>query len=344
VDLDRRIVRAPEFPPCTWVNTPSPVALPNLRDHIVLIDIWDFTCINCLRVLPYLRAWYERYNDFGFEIIGVHTPEFSFAHNPDLVAAASKRLGIRWPVVLDNEQAIWTAYANRYWPSLYLLDGEGYVRYRHTGEGAYAQTETAIQALLMEIDPSLSLPAPLPPLRPEDTPGAMCSPTTPELHADAMGNAEPSPNGTLLISSPADVVDKRFYLDGKWRTQNEGITLLGDDGTILLPYQAASVNAVLSPSPDPVDISLLKDDPVLVEIIQDGAPLPPDQYGEDTFLDLNRALVRIDAPRMYALVQNSDVRPRELRLKATNPGLTFYAFSFGSCLAPRPPNHNQKKE
>lgn len=282
--------------------------------------------------MPYLRAWYDRYSDHGFEIIGVHTPEFKFARDPGQVKAAVGRLGIRWPVILDNDQAIWTAYANRYWPTMYLIDSHGYLRYRHIGEGAYAQPEAVIQSLLTELNTDLEFAEPMPPLCPEDAPGAVCSPTTPDLHIDALGNAQPPLEGQLTLTLPTERLDGQFYLEGTWHVIDDGLTLESEKGTITLPYHAASVNAVLSPSADPVLLSYRRDDPLHITVTQDGEPLHHDSYGEDIYLAADQAKVRIDAPRMYTLVRNPDVQTREICLSTNEPGLTFYAFSFGSCL------------
>ena len=282
--------------------------------------------------MPYLRVWYDRYSDHGLEIIGVHTPEFKFARDPGQVKAAVGRLGIRWPVVLDNDQAIWTAYANRYWPTMYLVDSNGYLRYRHVGEGDYTQSEAAIQSLLTELKTDLELAELLPPLHPEDAPGAVCSPTTPELHIDALGNAQPPPEEQLTLTLPTERLDGQFYLEGTWRVIDDGLTLESERGTITLPYHAASVNAVLSPSADAILLSYRRDDPIHVIVTQDGEPLHRGSFGEDVYLTEGQAMVRIDAPRMYTLVRNPDVQAREICLSINEAGLTFYAFSFGSCV------------
>ena len=282
--------------------------------------------------MPYLRAWYDRYADHGLEIIGVHTPEFKFARDPGQVKAAVGRLGIRWPVILDNDQAIWTSYANRYWPTMHLVDNNGYLRYRHIGEGAYAQSEAAIQSLLTEMNPDLELTELLPPLRPEDAAGVVCLPTTPELHIDALGNAQAPLEEQLTFKRPTERFDGQFYLEGTWRVIDDGLTMESEKGTITLPYHSASVNAVLSPSADPTLLSYRRDDPLRVTITQDGKPLHPDSFGEDVYLADGHAIVRIDSPRMYTLVRNPDVQSREITLSINEPGLTFYAFSFGSCV------------
>jgi len=304
-----------------------------LRGRVVMVNIWDFTCINCLRTLPYLRAWYERYADHGLEIIGAHTPKFSFARDHGQVKAAMGRSGIRWPVILDNEQAVWTAYASRAWPSLYLIDHQGYLRYRHIGDGAYAQTENVIKTLLMEIQPDLHLPELLLPLRPEDKPGAVCAPTTPELGVYTLGNPELPIDPPVHLTMPVDRIDGRFYLDGTWMAIEDGLTLIGESGTITLPYHAASINTVLSPSPDPELLACQQDEPLYITITQDDVPLHGDRFGRDVFLADDQATVRINAPRMYSLANNPDVGRREICLAVNKPGLTLYAFSFGSCLS-----------
>jgi hypothetical protein len=300
--------------------------------------------VNCLRTLPYLRGWHERYEALGLQIIGVHTPEFPFAHGKAQVQAAVGRLGIRWPVVLDNERAIWTAFSNSAWPTVYLIDAGGYVRYRHAGEGRYAETERAIQMLLKEIAPEASFLDPLPLIRPEDSDGAVCYPSTPELHATELGNSPAETPTGPAFTLPEARRDGRFYLEGIWRSGAGNLTLAGARGKIVLPYHAASVNAVLSPTPHPEQELLPLDPPMTPEILLDGQPLPRAWFGDDVFLDGQKTVVRLDAPRMYSLMRTPDARPHELQMLIGQPGLAFYAFSFGSCLVPASFNDPQTKE
>jgi thiol-disulfide isomerase/thioredoxin len=330
VALEKPLVRAPEFPPLPWLNTPDPLTMGGLRGRVVLLDVWDFTCINCLRTLPYLRAWWERYEDAGLTILGVHTPEFDFARDQSHVAAAIGRLGIRWPVTLDNEQAVWTALANRYWPTLYLVDKAGYVRYRKPGEGGYAQTELAIQELLREISPDAPLPSVLDPLRAEDEPGAVCLRATPELQAESLGNGPASPLPSDF-EPPSSLEENRFYLRGSWRETINGLTLVDGQGEITLPFHAASIHVVLSPGPDP---QALPPDPVRVMLELNNQTLSPDHYGKDVFQENGQAWLRVDAPRLFHLAAGLDSSEHILRLHLADPGLTFYAFSFDACLAP----------
>lgn len=144
---------APELTNQVWLNTERPLRLEELRGMVVLLEMWTFGCINCQRVIPHLRSWHERYMDQGLVIIGNHYPEFSYERDLDNLKQALIRLEIQYPVAQDNERATWKAYGNRYWPTLYLIDKGGRIRYTHIGEGRYDQTEQAIRALLEESYP-----------------------------------------------------------------------------------------------------------------------------------------------------------------------------------------------
>src|ERR671913_1652434 len=142
--------KAPEFDKVTgYVNT-KPINLSDLKGKVVLVDFWTYSCINCIRTLPYLVDWNEKYADKGLIIVGVHSPEFEFEKNIDNVKAAVQKYGIKYPVIQDNDKGTWDAYQNRYWPRKYLVDNEGYIRYDHIGEGGYAETEKVIRSLLAE--------------------------------------------------------------------------------------------------------------------------------------------------------------------------------------------------
>nr|WP_315394509.1 thioredoxin family protein [uncultured Duganella sp.] len=141
---------APEFTGIDkWLNG-DPLTMRELRGKVVLVDFWTYTCINCIRTLPYVKGWHEKYKDQGLVVVGVHTPEYPFERSTDNVRAAVKRFGITYPVAQDNQYATWKAYDNQYWPAVYLIDKQGRVVYQHFGEGAYAQTEAKIRSLLAE--------------------------------------------------------------------------------------------------------------------------------------------------------------------------------------------------
>ncbi|MBZ0298333.1 MAG: SH3 domain-containing protein [Anaerolineae bacterium] len=152
---------APEFHDSVWLNSPHALRLSSLRGQVVLLEMWTFGCINCIRTLPYVEQWHETYADQGLVVIGNHYPEFSYEQDLNNLKAALVRLNISYPVLQDNLRETWTAYNNRYWPTIYLIDKQGQIRYRHIGEGRYAETEQAIQALLAEAYPTDALPEPL---------------------------------------------------------------------------------------------------------------------------------------------------------------------------------------
>jgi hypothetical protein len=327
---------APDFDGGFWLNTPEQIQLADLHGQVCLIDIFDYTCINCVRTLPYLRVWHEKYEDLGLKVIGIHTPEFKFAHDPDVVRTGLGRLGIRWPVILDNDQALWTAFANRYWPTLYLIDGEGKLRYRHVGEGGYQKIEETLQQLLREGAPDIPLPEVLTPLRPEDAAGAVCAPTSPEIQLGAVYNLVDKTGKTSLYQLPEVFKDNQIYLAGSWQVIQDGITLMSQEGEIALRYQASRVHAVMAPRPaTPINLPSTND-PLYIEVIQDQGPLARSSFGQDMLADGDQARFRVDVPRLYDIVEDEKVAAHTLQMKIHSAGLTLYAFSFGSCVIDQP--------
>jgi thiol-disulfide isomerase/thioredoxin len=342
--LDPRMVRMPEFAPGEWLNTPHPLTRDHLRGRVALVDFWDYTCVNCIRTLPYVTSWHARYADLGLVVIGVHAPEFSFARSRAQVERAISEYSIAYPVLLDNEYATWDRFANRAWPGKHLIDADGYVRYVREGEGFYAETEQAIQAALRLLNPDLTLPEIMPPLRPEDAPGAVCYRPTPELYAGyergSLGNRQGyAVVGPVVYEMPyhTERVEPFFYAGGIWRASRESLAFAGQEGgRIVLPYRAVTVNAVLSPSADPVEVALglrRGDTPPLIEVWQDGEPLPPERAGADILYDsAGISCVLVDRPRMVELVRNPRFEAHELELVFRAHGLALYAFTFTSCV------------
>jgi thiol-disulfide isomerase/thioredoxin len=341
-------IHAPELALGEWLNTPRPLRLDDWRGRAILVDIWDFTCLNCLRTLPYLTAWHQAYRDQPVSFLGIHSPEFAFARERVHVQAAVHRLGIKYPVVLDNDYANWEAFANRYWPTIYLIDARGYIRYQHAGEGAYADIEQALSELAAEAvrlagrEPAGHWPRPLGALRGEDRPGAVCFRTTPELHTGlergALGNPEGYlPRGLPLIyrlPPPEQRQDGYFYAEGAWQAGSESFAVAGEHAGLVLPYHAATANAVLSVSADPVELLLGLKPPVKIGLTQDGHPLDGFQAGSDVRFEAGRSFVVVDAPRAYELARNPDGRPHELRLDLNARGTAIFAFSFSTCVMP----------
>ncbi|MCL5996377.1 MAG: thioredoxin family protein [Chloroflexi bacterium] len=347
--LDQQLVRAPDFPDnARWVNS-KPLSLRELRGKVVLIDFWDYTCVNCIHTLPYVVEWDSKYRHSGLVTIGVHAPEFSFARETRQVERALAEFNITYPVVLDNDYAIWQAYGNQGWPSKYLIDAKGYIRYQHMGEGEYLAAELAIQAALREADPNFR-PLPLTiPVRPEDAPGALCYRPTPELYCGyergSLGNPEGfAPGVVVLYMDRGEREPNKFYLHGAWRAREEYTELAGSHGHVALRYKARDVNLVLSPTGDPVELmlglqgaQLIGADPAAqqprVTVYQDGAMLLPTNAGGDVQYIDGDAVLTPDRPRMARLVSNPDFEEHELRLEVRGKGTALFTFTFTTCVA-----------
>ncbi|MEZ4671966.1 MAG: hypothetical protein R3E39_29020 [Anaerolineae bacterium] len=332
--LQPRRLHAPEFTPGEWVNS-RPLTMAGLRGRAALIDIWEMSCINCLRTLPYIREWQRRY-DKWLTVIGLHTPEFPFAKEKQQIEMAVRQQEIIYPVYMDNNFAMWEAYANRYWPAKYLVDADGYIRYQSHGEGGYGAFEEAIQAVIHEFDTDATLPPVMQPLRDEDRPGAVCYRPTPELHAGldrgALGNPEGYMRGVpVLYSMPKDKERQRgaFYVSGAWQAGEQFLSYQGQTEAIIrMPYEAVEVNAVLTPHVDLVE-RMVHPEPASVEVWQDELPLDDIVRGDDVTAD---GRVIVDRPRMYNLVRNRDFAQHELTLRVKVRGFAVYAFSFTGCV------------
>lgn len=312
----------------------------SLRGGPVLVDFWDYTCVNCIHTLPYVTEWHRRYSPHGLTVIGVHAPEFSFAKELDGVKRAIEEFGIQYPVVMDNGYSIWQAYANRYWPAKYLSDHEGYIRYSHFGEGAYEATERAIQSLIREAHPEAELPEPMPPVRADDAPGAVCYRVTPELYLGFQRGRIGNPSGyvpqqSAVYADPGKHAEGFVYLQGEWTADEEQVmkpwgpsaefrTGSGGESAVTIKYTAKEVNLVMNP--------LLGSD-CRAYLTQDGAPLAKVDAGEHVrFANDGRACVDVKAAGMYRLVNNRDIGSHELTLSTDTPGLALYAYTFVSCV------------
>jgi thiol-disulfide isomerase/thioredoxin len=228
-----------------WFNTRGnrPLSLASLRGRAVLVDFWRYSCINCVRTLPYLRAWDARYRERGLTVIGVHAPEFPFERDPDNVARAVRNNGIRYPVAQDNEFATWNAYDNRFWPAKYLIDARGHVRYTHFGEGDYEETEAAIRALLAEAG-EVELGA-----RAQATTDSAREGTTPESYLGAQ-RAERFVHGALRAGTRRYVLARakvaaipahHLGFEGRWRVEDSRSVAAGDSARLHLRFTAARV-------------------------------------------------------------------------------------------------------
>lgn len=314
-----------------WLNG-TPLTPDALHGRVVLVDFWEYTCINCLRTLPYLHEWYRRYRDDGFVIVGVHTPEFGFSGKRDNVEAAAKRLGVTWPIVLDDRDAIWKRYGNESWPHEYLFDREGRLVESFTGEGGYPQTEAQIQALLKQSNSSLSMP-PVMALLPQDSydkPGAVCYPKTDEIlvgrggiaNLRSVGNPAQESNFVYDGSTPND---GSVYLQGYWHVTPEAAVSGESNGFLVLRYHAIELVAVLRPERGSVRVN----------VSQDGRPVPKEDAGKDLRYETGgNSYADVDAPRAYDLITNARFGDHTIRLTPRADGLGVYDFAFESCEVP----------
>lgn len=314
-----------------WINS-SALTPSDLRGKVVLVDFWEYTCINCLHTLPYLREWYKRYHDLGFTIVGVQTPEFSFTGNPDNLSAAVKRLGITWPVVIDAKHNIWNRYHNEVWPHELLYDQNGNLIESVEGEGNYQATEKNIQALLRRKDPALKLP-PLMALLPQDNytkPGSVCYPQTaeiltgPEYTRPANATAfDDLATDSSYADSGGSHPDGQVFLRGFWHDTDQAMVSGGPDGYFRLTYHAIQVDVVMK---------LDRGDSMRVRVTQDGKPVAKEDAGPDVrYDDKGNSYVLVDAPRAYHVIQNKHFGTHDLQLWPDGMGLGIYDVAFESC-------------
>jgi cytochrome c biogenesis protein CcdA/thiol-disulfide isomerase/thioredoxin len=297
-----------------WFNTPGgrPLSLESLRGKVVLVDFWTYTCINCLRTLPYLEAWDRRYRGDGLVIVGVHSPEFPFERDAGNVEAAIEREGIRYPVAQDNKLATWDAWGNQYWPAEYLIDARGQVRDAHFGEGEYGRTEMNIRALLEEAG--------------HRNPGAMADPkgavhptrlATPETYlglARAQRFDPPPLPGTHTYAPPSKLATSHFALAGTW-----------EESTVAATARAgAEIHAAILGKDAYLVLSPPKGRSGDVRVLLDGRPIAADRAGAD----VHRGVVHVDRQRLYHLVSAPASEHHALTLRVA-PGVQAYAFTFG---------------
>jgi thiol-disulfide isomerase/thioredoxin len=325
---------APNFQAKVWFNSP-PLTMARLRGRVVLVDFWEYTCINCIRTFPYLRRWNELYAPLGLVIIGVHTPEFAFAKNPTNVANAVKRFGFTFPVVVDSDDEIWNAFHNAAWPADFLIDKVGRIAYMHIGEGDYGATELELRKLLKEARPRLDFAAAkytLPADANADMDAAVCHRATPETYlgfARATNLANPGgedQSNEVHYAPPAAVPIDNFALDGDWKAGDEFVRHVRSSGqskdTLEVHYQAKAVYLVAG-SDDGSSKSLF--------VMQDAKPLPRNAWGIDVRADAHGlSYIALAGKRMYYVVNNPDFGEHTLWLSTAAPGVSLYSFTFGN--------------
>jgi cytochrome c biogenesis protein CcdA/thiol-disulfide isomerase/thioredoxin len=293
---------APDFSGIAhWLNTPngSPLTIGQLRGRVVLVDFWTYSCINCLRTLPHLRAWYARYRQAGLTIVGVHSPEFAFEHELPNVRSAVGRLGVTWPVALDNGFVTWHAYGNQYWPAEYLIDARGHIRGAHFGEGDYASTEREFRALLAASGHALPRPTELP----DGTPTGLVTPESylGYLRLDRYAGSTIHKDRFASYTSPAKLPRSHLAYDGTWKVGAEHIVSGPRGAGIRLHYFARKVYIVLGGRGT-------------VRTTVNGKPGPP---------------IRVDGYRLYTAVDGGDTIRNGLLDLRFPAGIAAYSFTFG---------------
>ena len=307
-----------------WLNSP-PLTAQALKGKVVLVDFWTYSCINCLRTLPYVKAWAEKYRDQGLVVIGVHTPEFAFERDVGNVTKAMKDLGVTYPVAIDNDYKVWRAFNNQYWPAHYFADAKGRIRYHHFGEGKYAESERVIQQLLREAgaetvaDGLINARAEGVHLAPD-----MNEVQSPETYVGYrraehfVAQTDLAPDKVTAYSPPSQLALNHWSLEGQWTVGPERAVSNAPAGRIVYRFHARDLHLVLGPGAD--------GKPVRFKVLIDGKA-PGNARGVDVAPDGSGSVTE---QRLYQLIrQTAGVKDRTFSIEFLDPGVSAYAFTFG---------------
>ena len=305
-----------------YLNTSSEELSKELEDKVVLYDIWTYSCINCVRTLPYITAWDDKYADQGLLIVGVHSPEFEFEKDPQNVKIAVDKHGINYPVVLDNEMETWKAFENRYWPRKYIADHEGFIRYDHIGEGGYQETEKIIQKLLAERAAALGIQMNSSNQLVDIEEFEHTLFRTPELYfgyyfaqnRNQLGSQEGfQPEKIVTYSEPEKIDLHKFYPTGVWKNHEDGMELISETGTIKLLYNAKEVNIVTENNAE-------------LEILLDGTPIDSGYAGMDI---VSGNKLTVSEPNIYNIISSEESATHTMEIKIQGKGFKIFTFTFG---------------
>ena len=361
-EIDKSKFRvAPNFKGVTgYINTndSKPLNLQDLKGNVVLVDFWTYSCINCIRTIPYLNDWFEKYTGKGLTIVGVHTPEFEFEKNFNNVKSAVDKFHIKYPVLQDNDKGTWNAYENNYWPRKYIVDTEGNIRYDHIGEGAYSETEKVIQYLLAERAAKMgkteitfsntSVPA----VSAGDgnsqaSKRDFSKIQTPEIYLgyqlarDRLGNTENfQPDRTVSYTIPHNLNNTNFkpnivYLEGQWKNKPDNIELQSEMGRIVLNYSAKSVNIVAGgPLGATGRVSVdnftnILDRPISFPSSSSSTSLQKVKEGLGTDISNVTSQFSIDSQRLYNLINSNEYGQHVVTVDVRGKGFQLYTFTFG---------------
>ena len=299
-----------------WFNTPGdkPLTLAGLRGHVVLVDFWTYTCINCLRTLPFLKGLYAQYHKYGLDIVGVETPEFTFEQEASNVRQAISSDGIKYPVVQDNKYGTWNAWQNEYWPAEYLIDAKGQVRHVQFGEGDYKQSEAAVRALLADAG-ATSLPPPMTATAIMASAGLGTAETYLDTQPRQQDFATKLSAGTHDYPGASSLSLNQFALKGAWNASQESITVEGSGASISGAVQAAKVYLVLTSAGNV---------PRQGRVLLDGQPIPNAHAGTD----VKNGVLTVTGERLYSLVSFPTAQQFTFTVQLP-PGVSAYDFTFG---------------
>jgi thiol-disulfide isomerase/thioredoxin len=307
-----------------WLNS-KPLTRKDLKGKVVLIDFWTYSCINCLRTIPYVEAWSRRYASDGLVVIGVHTPEFGFEKDRANIQNAIKKLGITYAVAVDSDQAVWRAFQNQYWPAHYFIDAFGTIRYHHFGEGEYGKSEEVIQQLLKEKNSSAAAGG----LVQVTGTGSQAPPDladvqSPETYIgyerkqNFVSSEKIKHNAAATYTAPVQMKLNEWGLDGKWIVSKEYAALSSAPGKIVFRFHARDIHLVLGPGKN--------ENPVRFRVLVDGAP-PQEDHGADTDPDGNGS---VSEYRLYQLIrQKGKIVDRTFQIEFLDSGIQAFAFTFG---------------
>jgi thiol-disulfide isomerase/thioredoxin len=305
------------------LNTTPEVLEGEIEGKVILYDIWTYSCINCIRTLPYITAWDDKYADQGLLIIGIHSPEFEFEKDVENVKMAISKHGINYPVVMDNDMETWKAFENNYWPRKYIADHEGYIRYDHIGEGDYQNTEKVIQQLLEERAASTGIQMQANESLVDINEFEHSLFRTPELYfgynfaqnRNQLGSNEGfQPGKTVTYSEPENIDLHKFYMTGDWKNYGDSMELASDTGSIKLLYNAKEVNIVT-------------DNNAELEILLDGNPLPSEYFGTD--ITEGSGMLQVSEAGLYNIVNSESSSSHVMEINVSGEGFQIFTFTFG---------------
>ena len=333
MEILQQHIQAPEIYGEFWFNS-DPMALSALRGQVILVHFWDYTSQACLNILPYVKEWHKRYADKNLVVIGVHTPEFPFSGDPFEVRKAIEKFRIKYSIVLDNDSKIWNLFHCRMWPTCFLIDKFGSIRYIQESVGGYSNFEQAIQALITESGYRADLPELMQPLRDIDRHGAVAYRPTPEILTGfqhrAIGNVEGFvPQCTTYFEDPGTYLEGRLYLQGNWLTNREFLKLddlEGSGGSVALMYRAKGVNAVMKPEGEKNFQVFIQQDEEFLTSLNMGGDVRQDEEG--------RSFVLVTEPRLYHIVMNEEFGEHILKLSSRSNGFALFSVSFESSVVP----------